>query len=66
MEHLLKRARGLGLARVMALTYVPEFFHRLGFVTVPKHSLPEKVWGICVKCYKFHNCDEIAVLKQLG
>ena len=49
----------------MALTYVPEFFHKLEFRTVPKESLPEKVWGICVKCYKFNNCDETAVLLEL-
>ena len=28
-------------------------------------ALPEKVWGVCVKCYKFNNCDEIAVLREL-
>jgi amino-acid N-acetyltransferase len=66
VEQLMERARRLGLGRVMALTYVPEFFHGLGFVTVPKDSLPEKVWGICVNCYRFHNCDEIAVLKKLA
>ena len=26
----------------MALTYVPEFFHKLGFKTVSKDTLPEK------------------------
>ncbi|MFT5571546.1 MAG: amino-acid N-acetyltransferase [Cryomorphaceae bacterium] len=53
------------VGRLMALTYVPEFFHRLGFRTVEKDIFPEKVWGICVNCYKFHNCDEIAVLLEL-
>ncbi|UCH54314.1 MAG: N-acetyltransferase, partial [Pseudomonadota bacterium] len=43
----------LGLKRLMALTYVPAFFHKLGFQTVPKETLPEKVWSVCVKCYKF-------------
>jgi amino-acid N-acetyltransferase len=65
VERLLAEARTIGLRRIMALTYVPEFFHKLGFKTVPKETLPEKVWGICVKCYKFNNCDEIAVLKEL-
>ncbi len=68
-KHLVQRivdeARQIGLRRVMALTYVPEFFHKLEFRTVPKESLPEKVWGICVKCYKFNNCDETAVLLEL-
>jgi amino-acid N-acetyltransferase len=65
VERLLDEARTIGLRRIMALTYVPQFFHKLGFKTVPKETLPEKVWGICVKCYKFNNCDEIAVLREL-
>lgn len=62
---LIEEAEARGLSRLMALTYVPGFFHRLGFQMVPKATLPEKVWGICVKCYKFNNCDEIAVLRYL-
>ena len=65
VSRLIDEAADRGLNRVMALTYVPEFFHTLGFQTVPKATLPEKVWGICVKCYKFYNCDEIAVLRYL-
>lgn len=65
VERLVEEARGIGLKRLMALTYVPGFFHKLGFKTVPKDTLPEKVWGICVKCYKYNHCDEIAVLIEL-
>jgi len=65
VERLAAEARAIGLRRLMALTYVPEFFHKLGFQTVPKDTLPEKVWSVCVKCYKFNRCDEIAVLKLL-
>lgn len=53
------------IKRLMALTYVPDFFHKLGFITVNKDIFPEKVWGICVNCYKFNRCDEIAVLLNL-
>lgn len=65
VERILDEARVIGLQRIMALTYVPNFFHKLGFKTVDKDTLPEKVWGVCVKCYKFNSCDEIAVLKEL-
>lgn len=65
VERLVDDARRRGHRRLMALTYSPGFFHRLGFETVPKEMFPEKVWGICVSCYKFHNCDEIAVLRYL-
>ncbi len=65
VQELINTAQKRGVARVMALTYVPEFFHKLGFITVNKDIFPEKIWGICVNCYKFHNCDEIAVLLKL-
>lgn len=64
-EHMIEEARRLGLKRMMALTYVPEFFHKLGFATVPKSALPEKVWGVCIKCYKYDQCDEIAVHRRI-
>ena len=59
-------ALALGLSRLMALTYAVGFFHKLGFKTVEMKELPEKVWGACINCYKFRNCDEIAVLKALS
>lgn len=65
VERLTEDAARRGHRRLMALTYSPGFFHRLGFHTVSKDLFPEKVWGICVRCYKFHRCDEIAVLKYL-
>lgn len=65
VNRIVTEARTIGLRRLMALTYASEFFHKLGFKTVSKDTLPEKVWGICVKCYKFNNCDETAVLIEL-
>lgn len=65
VERITEEAREIGLRRLMALTYVPAFFHKLGFETVAMDTLPEKVWGTCVKCYKYNNCDETAVLKEL-
>ena len=65
VERITDEARAIGLKRLMALTYVPTFFHKLGFQTVSMDTLPEKVWGVCVKCYKYNNCDEIAVLLEL-
>jgi amino-acid N-acetyltransferase len=65
VTRVIDEARAIGLRRLMALTYVAPFFHKLGFKTVKKESLPEKVWSVCVKCYKFNNCDETAVLLEL-
>ena len=65
VEELINKARNHGLKQIMALTYVPEFFHKLGFRTVIKEIFPEKVWGVCIKCSKFNDCDEIAVVRDL-
>ncbi|MEM7360654.1 MAG: N-acetyltransferase [Pseudomonadota bacterium] len=65
VSDIIETAKQRKVKRLMALTYVPAFFHKLGFKTVNKEIFPEKIWGICVNCYKFHNCDEIAVLLEL-
>jgi len=65
-EFLIDEAEGLGIARVMAFTYVTGFFQKLGFEVVEHESLPHKVFTDCLKCPKFHKCDEVAVVKELG
>jgi len=54
------------LQAIFAFTYVPEFFKKLGFSEVERGELPLKAWKDCLRCPKFQNCDEIAVLKRLG
>jgi amino-acid N-acetyltransferase len=61
VETLLVEARELGLPGVFALTYRPGFFERMGFHVVTHESLPHKIWGDCLNCPKFPNCDEIAL-----
>ncbi|MFN2155985.1 MAG: N-acetyltransferase [Anaerolineae bacterium] len=58
----LQDAIELKLPRVFALTYQQAFFERLGFVEVDKSSMPQKVWGECMDCPKFPNCDEVAMI----
>ncbi len=65
VETCLKDARTLKLSRVFALTYVPEFFNKLGFEDISKDDLPQKVWGDRIKCHKFPDCDEKAVALTL-
>lgn len=65
VEACLEEARELGLKRVFTLTYVPGFFGRLGFHEVDKSVLPHKVWADCLKCPKFPDCDEIAMMRPL-
>ena len=61
----LKEARELGVNCVFALTYKPEFFERLGFKKIDKALLPHKIWADCLKCVKFPDCDEEAMMKEL-
>ena len=58
-------ARELGLKRVFCLTYKPNFFSKFGMRIVDKSELPHKVWGDCMKCVKFPDCDEIAMILDL-
>ena len=62
----LEESKKLGVKRVFALTFRPDFFERLGFKQVDKSVLPHKIWTDCLKCVKFPDCDEIAVVKELN
>jgi amino-acid N-acetyltransferase len=62
----LEEAEDLSMKEVFALTYVPDFFKTLGFKVVDKNSLPRKIWSGCVRCPKFPDCNEIAVLKSIN
>jgi amino-acid N-acetyltransferase len=65
VDACLQEARSLGLRRIFALTYAVSFFVKLGFRIVEKSILPHKVWGDCLKCPKFPECDETAMLLEL-
>lgn len=65
VEACLKDARSIGLTRVFTLTYIPDFFVRLGFKEVEKSLLPHKIWADCLKCPKFPYCDETALMIAL-
>ena len=59
-------ARQLGVKKVFALTYAPEFFKKLGFTEVDKTALPHKIWGDCIRCPKFPDCNEYAFIKEIA
>ena len=65
VEQCLSEAVALGVRRVFTLTYQTEFFEKLGFKLIDKNSLPQKIWADCIKCPKFPDCDEIALLVEL-
>jgi len=61
----LEESKIMGIKRVFALTYQPEFFERFGFEKVDKAILPHKIWADCLRCVKFPDCDETAMAKEL-
>ena len=66
IQACLEEVRDLGIETVFCLTYKPDFFERFGFRRVDVMELPRKVWGECQRCPKFPNCDEIALVYNLG
>jgi amino-acid N-acetyltransferase len=65
VEALVADARRLGLPRLFAFTYVPGFFHKVGFKVCQHEDLPHKVFNDCMHCPKFLACDEIAMTRVL-
>lgn len=65
VHQCIKEAHALGIKKVFALTYHPEFFKKLGFIDIDKASLPQKIWGDCLRCPRFPDCNEHAVIKYL-
>lgn len=65
IEACIAEAARLEIARVYALTRVPEFFARHGFGEIDKHQLPHKVFQDCINCSLFPECDEVAYIRYL-
>ena len=65
VEACLAEARSLGIETVFCLTYRPDFFEKFGFLQVDRGELPRKVWGECLRCPKFPDCDEVALVYQV-
>ena len=61
----LEESKKLGIKKLFALTYQPKFFAKMGFKKVDKTVLPHKIWTDCLKCVKFPDCDEIALIREL-
>ena len=67
VKSALEEAVQLGIQRVLSLTYKQAFFERLGFIEIPKESLPEhKIWADCIKCKHFPVCNEVSLIKTLS
>lgn len=65
VENCLSDAKALGIKRVFVLTYQAGFFRKLGFRDTDKAALPQKIWGDCIRCPKFPECDEFALIRNV-
>lgn len=61
VQKCIEEARSFGVKKIFALTYIAEFFKKLGFQIISKNSLPQKIWTECINCQHFPNCNEDAV-----
>lgn len=65
-ETALSEAKSFNIQRVFTLTYRPDFFKKFGFKKIDRSELPLKIWADCITCVKFPDCDEIAMMKEMG
>lgn len=64
VKKCLKEAKKIGVKKVFVLTYIPDFFKKAGFKDLDKSKLPQKIWGDCIRCPKFPECDEVALIYE--
>ena len=65
-DAVLSEAQRYDIKQIFTLTYRPEFFDRLDFHRIDRSQLPIKIWSGCITCVKYPDCDEIAMMKQIG
>ena len=64
IRKVLSEAPALGIKKVFILTAIPGYFEKVGFRTVEKSELPQKIWAECIRCPKFPDCDEVAMIVE--
>jgi amino-acid N-acetyltransferase len=62
LNYLIRKLSTAEGVKIFALSYVPEFFKKNGFVEVPKETLPEKIWKDCSTCTHRDTCGETAIV----
>jgi len=66
VEFCKNEAKELGVKEILVLTYVAEFFKKLGFYEIEKASIPDhKIWADCIKCIHFPVCNEISLIYKV-
>ncbi len=64
IRRVLSEALALGIRKVFILTAILSYFEKVGFRPVEKSELPQKIWAECIRCPKFPDCDEAAMVVE--
>ncbi|MCM8756604.1 MAG: N-acetyltransferase [Candidatus Omnitrophica bacterium] len=65
IDACIEEASSLGVKKIFALTFIPNFFKKKGFKKIPMQKLPHKIWSDCIDCVYFPNCKEEAMILVL-
>jgi amino-acid N-acetyltransferase len=66
VKTVISEAESFKTRKIFTLTYEPAFFKNFGFKEIDRAKLPLKIWADCIICVKFPDCDETAMMKDLG
>ena len=69
VQGVIERMTKLHPAQIVALTFHPQFFEKMGFREVAKETLMHKLYTGCINCTKYDSpftCPEIAVVLEVN
>ena len=64
IQTAINRLRPMHPQQIIALTFAPGFFAKMGFVEIPKEKLMHKIYMGCINCTRYDSpftCPEIAM-----
>ena len=67
VQEAVRRVMEFHPSQIMALTFTPAFFEKMGFRQVPKETLMHKIYLGCINCSKYDSpltCPEIAMVME--
>ncbi len=68
VNEIIKKIKPFHPHQIIALTFTPVFFRKMGFREIPKQQLMHKIYMGCINCTKYNSpftCPEIAMALTL-
>src|ERR1051325_6999023 len=63
VQSLMSQAHKHQVSCICLFTRAPQFFAKLGFDVAQREDLPDKINKDCCDCPRYHNCDEVAMVR---